>query len=93
MIALTGILTNSLDEKIFHSVVLDDNMIIDIPNSIIMSYDDYVKLNNFQMISKKNYSDLELNDVKCKKYDESNTLYPLLRCMLYDLYLNNNKDD
>ena len=88
LIALTGILTNPLDEKIFHSVVLDDNMIIDIPNGIIMSYEDYFKLNKFQIISKNNYSELKLNDAKCIQYDESNTLYPLLRCMLYDLYIN-----
>ena len=91
LIALTGILAKPLDEKIFHSVVLDDKMIIDIPNGIIMSYDDYFKLNNFQIVSKNSYSDLKLNDDKYKTYDESKTLYPLLRCMLYDLYIDTNK--
>ena len=91
--ALTGISTNPLDGKIFHSVVFGGKMIIDIPNGIIMSYDDYFKLNNFQIINKNNYSELKLKDAKYKKYDESKTLYPLLRCMLYDLYVDSNKND
>lgn len=85
--ALTGILTKPLSEKIFHSVVLKDKMIIDIPNGIIMSYEDYMKLNDFEIISKYNYKELVDIDNKCKKYDESNTLYPLLRCMLYKMYV------
>ena len=90
--ALTGILTNPLGEKIFHSVVLKDKMIIDIPNGIIMSYEDYMKLNDFEIISKYNYEKLIDIDNKCKKYDESNTLYPLLRCMLYKMYRSEGKN-
>lgn len=89
--ALTGILTNPLDEKIFHSVVLDDKMIIDIPNGIIMSKDDYFKLNNFEIISQYIYKKLKKEDSIYEKYDESKTLFPLLRCMLYKLYINEKK--
>lgn len=91
LVALTGVLASPLDEKIFHSVVLDDKMIIDIPNGIIMSYDDYFKLNDFQVISRYSYSELKLKDAKYKKYDESKSLYYLLRCTLYTLYTNSNK--
>lgn len=86
--ALTGILTNPLDEKIFHSVVLDDKMIIDIPNGIIMDYDDYFKINDFKIISKCNYKELKDKNSECENYDESKTLFPLLRCMLFKMYMN-----
>lgn len=88
LVALTGVLTNPLEEKIFHSIVMDDQMVLDIPNGMIMSSNDYFKLNAFQKVAEYSYDTLKVDDAVCKKYDESKTLYPLLRCMLYKLYMN-----
>lgn len=87
--SLTGIITNDLEEKIFHSVILDNDIIIDIPNGIIMNQNDYLKIHDFEIINKVNYQELINQDNICKQYDESKTLYPLLRCMIYKLYINN----
>lgn len=89
--SLTGIITNDLEEKIFHSVILDNDIIIDIPSGIIMKQSDYLKIHDFQIINKVNYQELINQDNICKQYDESKTLYPLLRCMIYRLYKKNDK--
>ena len=85
LVALSGISEKPLDEKFAHSLILDGDMIVDIPNGIIMSQDDYFKINDFKIITKYNYNELKDKNAKCKEYDESRSLFPLLRCMLYEM--------
>ena len=54
-----------------------------------MNQNGYLKIHDFEIINKVNYQELINQDNICKQYDESKTLYPLLRCMIYKLYINN----
>ena len=86
--AVTAICMRNLYGKYYHSFVLDDNdNVIDFTSNLVMPKEQYYSLNNVEeinCISHKEY--LEEKD-KSIKFDESKTLFPLLRNALYKQYL------
>lgn len=82
--AITGISTRSLGHNFYHSVVVDQNdLIIDVPNDIIMSRDTYYDLFGFRPINEVTYKECVAQDKECKDFDESKTLFTLLRIAAY----------
>lgn len=82
--AITGIATKGLGDCFYHSVVVDENdMVIDIPNNIVMPREMYLRLGSFKPISEVSYEECVRQNAECKLHDESGTLYPLLRIAAY----------
>lgn len=87
--AVTSICTKLLNKKYYHSFVLDDNRIIDFTSNLIMSKDDYYLLNKVIELNVLNYSEYLKEKDDSIQFDESSSLFKLLRCALYKQYLNN----
>lgn len=82
--AITGVSTRSLGHNFYHSVVVDQNdLIIDIPNDIIMPRDTYYNFFRFKPINEVTYEECVTQDKECKDFDESKTLFKLLRIAAY----------
>ena len=89
-IAVTSICEKDLEKKYFHSFVVDENdIVIDFTDNICMPKEDYYLLHNVEELSIVNGTDIKLLDQEASKFDESNTLYPLLRIACYKQLKNN----
>jgi hypothetical protein len=81
--AVTAIAVKNICEEYFHSFILDGNTVIDIPNNIIMDKDTYYELFMIEELNTVNYKEYLEESNESKKYDESNTLFGLLRNAIY----------
>lgn len=81
--AVTAIAVKNICEEYFHSFILDGSTIIDIPNNIIMDKETYYELFMIEELNIVNYKEMIEQSKTCEKYDESKTLYPLLRNAMY----------
>lgn len=87
--AVTSICTKWLDCKYYHSFALDcNNIVIDLTANLIMPQDMYYLLQDVEELNVVNYLDYLKEENSSREYDESNTLFPLLRCALYKQVLN-----
>ena len=89
--AITAICTKGLNEKYYHSFVIDDeDYVIDFTGNLIMPKEQYYLLQDVKELNAVNYKEYidEKDDIE--KFDESGTLYELLRDGLYRQYLNEN---
>ena len=89
--AITAICTKGLNEKYYHSFVIDDeDYVIDFTGNLIMPKEQYYLLQDVKELNSVNYKEYldEKDDIE--KFDESGTLYELLRDGLYRQYLNEN---
>ena len=84
--AITSICTMSLNKKYYHSFILNDDEVIDFTSNLIMKKDDYYKLNNVIELSVLDYSEYLNKKDESIDYDESKTLFGLLRIALYNQY-------
>lgn len=82
--AVTAICTKGLGHKYYHSFVLDNiGNVIDLTGNLIMPKDEFYMINNVQELNNVKYEELLLQNEQTKKYDESGTLFDLLRNALY----------
>ena len=80
-----------LDKKYYHSFILDsNNYVIDLTGNLVMPKDQYYLLNDVIELNILDYSSYLNEKDDSINYDESNTLYELLRCALYKQYKEEN---
>ena len=86
--AVTSICKKGIDNSYYHSFILDDeNNVIDFTANLIMPKEQYYLLqevNELNCINYKEYLEEKDNSIK---FDESKTLYNLLRNAIYKQYL------
>ena len=89
--AVTSIGTRGLNAKYYHSFVLDGERVIDLTGNLVMPKNTYYLLNNVKELNNINYEEyLEEKDDSIQ-FDESNTIFPLLRNALYKQYKDSNE--
>ena len=89
--AVTSICTRRLNAKYYHSFVLDGERVIDLTGNLVMPKNTYYLLNNVEELNNINYEEyLEEKDDSIQ-FDESNTIFPLLRNALYKQYKDSNE--
>lgn len=88
--AVTAIAVKNICEEYFHSFILDEGTVIDISNNIIMDKETYYELFMIEELNVVNYKEFLEQSKECSKYDESKTLYPLLRNAIYKKYKEEN---
>ena len=83
--------TKGLNEKYYHSFVIDDNdYVIDFTGNLIMPKEQYYLLQDVKELNSVNYKEYIKEKDDIDKFDESGTLYELLRDGLYKQYLSEN---
>lgn len=91
--AVTSTCKKGIDNSYYHSFILDDeNNVIDFTANLIMPKEQYYLLqevNELNCINYKEYLEEKDNSIK---FDESKTLYNLLRNAVYKQYLEENKE-
>lgn len=91
--AVTSICEKDLEKKYFHSFVIDENdIVIDFTDNICMPKEDYYLLHGVQELSVVNINDFNLLDEETSQFDESGTLYSLLRIACYKRIKDNQKN-
>lgn len=86
--AVTSICNKALDCKYYHSFVVDgSNSIIDLTANLIMRKEDYYLLYEVVELNMVDYSMYLEEESSSIEFDESKTLFSLLRCALYKQYL------
>ena len=89
--AITSICTKGLGNKYYHSFALDNDRVIDLTGNLVMPKNTYYLLNNVKELNNINYEEyLEEKDDSIQ-FDESNTIFPLLRNALYKQYKDSNE--
>ncbi len=89
--AVTAICSRGLNAKYYHSFVLDGEKVIDLTGNLVMTKNTYYLLNNVKELNNISYAEyLEEKDDSIQ-YDESKTLFPLLRNALYKQYKDSNE--
>lgn len=88
--AVTSIVKKELGCTQYHSFLLDTeyNFVIDVARNIAMPKDLYYMLNDVEEINVLTYDECQKLNELTKKYDESNTLFDLLRNAAYKKYMN-----
>ena len=90
--AVTSICKKGIDNSYYHSFILDnENNVIDFTANLIMLKEQYYflqEVNELNCINYKEYLEEKDNSIK---FDESKTLYNLLRNAVYKQYLEENK--
>lgn len=81
--AVTSICTNLLNNKFYHSFVVNDDVVIDLTSNLVMRKDDYYMLNSVIELSVLDYQKYLEEKDEYIDFDESKTLYELLRIALY----------
>lgn len=82
--AVTAICTKGLGCKYYHSFILDrDNNVIDLTTNLVMPKEDYYRLQKVEELNVTNYQKYLQAEQESIKFDESGTLYGLLRNALY----------
>ncbi len=82
--AITGIMEKDLNYKFYHTIIKDEyDYIIDLPNGVAMPIEDYFKINTFEKLNEANYTQCEIENEETREFDESGTLFDLLRNALY----------
>ena len=82
--AVTAIAVKNICEEYFHSFILDESTVIDIPNNLIMDKDTYYELFMIEELNVVDYKEFTNQSKESIKFDESKTLYPLLRNAIYE---------
>lgn len=86
--AVTSICKKDINHNYFHSFVLDnDNNVIDLTSNLIMSKEQYYQLFEVEELNCISYEEYLNEKDDSIKFDESKTLYELLRNALYKRYL------
>jgi hypothetical protein len=90
--AVTSICKKGLDNSYYHSFVLDDaENVIDFTANVIMKQKQYYLLNEVTELNCIDYKEYLEEKDKSIEFDESKTLYDLLRNAVYKQYLAENK--
>lgn len=88
--AITAICKKGLEHNYYHSFVMDNmENVIDLTGRLIMPKDEFYMLSNVQELNNVNYEEFLLQNEQTKKYDESGTLFDLLRNALYKTIIDN----
>ncbi len=86
--AVTSICKKGIDNSYYHSFILDDeNNVIDLTSNVIMPKEQYYVLQEVMELNCINYKEYILEKEKSIEFDESKTLYNLLRNAVYKQYL------
>lgn len=86
--AVTSICKKGIDNSYYHSFILDDgNNVIDFTANVIMPKEQYYVLQEVMELNCINYSEYMEEKDKSIEFDESKTLYNLLRNAVYKQYL------
>lgn len=90
--AVTSICKKGIDNSYYHSFILDDkNNVIDFTANLIMPKEQYYLLQEVNELNCINYKEYLEEKEKSIQFDESKTLYHLLRNAVYKQYLEENK--
>lgn len=91
--AITSICKKGINNSYYHSFVLDDeNNVIDFTANVIMPQEQYYLLQEVKELNCINYKEYIKEKDKSIKFDESKTLYNLLRNAVYKQYLEENNE-
>lgn len=86
--AVTSICKKGIDNSYYHSFILDDeNNVIDFTANLIMPKEQYYLLQEVNELNHINYKEYLEEKDNSIKFDESKTLYNLLRNAIYKQYL------
>lgn len=89
--AVTSVCMKGLDNNYYHSFVLDDaDNVIDFTANVIMPKNQYYLLQEVKELNCINYKEYMEEKEKSIEFDESKTLYNLLRNAVYKQYLSEN---
>lgn len=89
--AVTSVCKKGLDNNYYHSFVLDDaDNVIDFTANVIMPKNQYYLLQEVKELNCINYKEYMEEKDNSIKFDESKTLYNLLRNAIYKQYLSEN---
>lgn len=91
--AVTSICDTSLDKKYYHSFIVNGDEVIDGTSNMVMKKDDYYRLNNVKELSVLDYSEYLNKKDESVVYDESKTLFELLRIGVYNHYNESHKKE
>ena len=90
--AVTSICKKGIDNSYYHSFILDDeNNVIDFTANVIMPKEEYYLLQEVNELNCINYKEYLAEKDNSIKFDESKTLYNLLRNAVYKQYLEEKK--
>lgn len=84
LMAVTGICTKALGCKYYHSFVLEDEDVIDLTANLVMPKEKYYLFQEVEELNVTDYEQYLKDEKKSKEYDESGTLFGLLRNALYN---------
>ena len=90
--AVTSICTNLLNTKFYHSFVVNDDTVIDLTSNLVMRKDNYYMLYSVIELSVLDYQEYLKEKDESIDFDESKTLYELLRIALYKHYKKKEKN-
>lgn len=90
--AITSICTKVLNSKFYHSFVVNGDITIDLTSNLVMRKDDYYMLNSVIELSILNHQKYLEEKDESIDFDESKTLYELLRIALYKQFKKEEKD-
>lgn len=89
--AVTSICKKGIDNSYYHSFILDDgNNVIDFTANVIMPKNLYYLLQEVVELNRINYKEYLEEKDKSIEFDESKTMYDLLRNAVYKQYLEEN---
>lgn len=89
--AVTSICKKGIDNSYYHSFILDDgNNVIDFTANVIMPKNQYYLLQEVVELNRINYKEYLEEKDKSIEFDESKTMYDLLRNAVYKQYLEEN---
>ena len=93
MKAVTALLTKELGCTQYHSFLLDEetDYVIDFARNIAMPKEMYYRLNNVVVVNEVTYDECMKENEISKPFDESESLYNLLRNALYKEYTHKHK--
>lgn len=90
--AVTSICSKGLNCNCYHSFVLNSsNDVIDLTANLIMPKEQYYLLQDVKELNVVNYEEYLLEEKNSKEFDESKTLFGLLRNALYKQFLTEEK--
>lgn len=85
--AVTAFAHKNLNGRYLHSFILDGDYVLDLTGNLYMNKQDYYRLYGIEEIRKVNYEGFLEDSSKCEVFDESKTLFPILRNSLYFYFL------
>lgn len=85
-VAVTAFARKNLNGRYLHSFLLDRDYVIDLTANLYMKKEDYYRLYGIEEIRMATYQDYLRDSEESKKWDESGTMFPILRNAMYSYF-------